>query len=80
MTVDVYGRPECTQCDWTKRHLDKRGVKYVYHDIDADPQARQAVEEAGILTLPMVVVTHHGRTDIWNGFKIDKIRGLSSND
>lgn len=74
MDIVVYGRPNCIQCRYTTRELDNLGIGYIYVDIDADPDAREAVEETGITTLP-VVVTADG---VFGGFKPDRLRALAS--
>ena len=37
MTVTVYSKPMCVQCDATKRALDKAGLPYDTVDITEDP-------------------------------------------
>jgi glutaredoxin-like protein NrdH len=74
--VRVYGKEECIQCSWTKKRLEKHNIPYVYHDIEADEQARKVVEEVGRLQLPLVVARLDTKTQSWNGFSPDKIDAL----
>lgn len=79
MTVAVYGRQECVQCRYTREHLDAAGVAYEYFDVYEDSYATDTVKAFGNLLLPLVIVTDaEGRViNRWNGFHIDKIKGLS---
>ena len=36
MSVTVYTLPNCSQCEATKRLLDKKGVSYTVADLDGD--------------------------------------------
>lgn len=72
--VVVYGRSDCIQCGYTTKELDKLGIEYVYVDIDEDGEAREAVAETGISSLPVVVAAQQ----VWGGFSPDKIRSLRS--
>lgn len=42
--VDVYGTGWCAASQTVRRLLDRLGVRYVYYDMDKDPQARQRVQ------------------------------------
>lgn len=74
MTVHVYGKPGCMQCEYTSKLLGKDGHDVHYHDILADPQARKAVEESGKMQLPLVVAGNQS----WNGFSPDRIKSLAA--
>lgn len=41
--VDVYGTSWCAASQAVRRLLDRLGVRYVYYDMEKDPQARQRV-------------------------------------
>lgn len=78
MTVVVYTRPNCIQCRYTTRELDRLALEYVKVNVDEDDEARDAVvaygRESGTTQLP-VVVTGAGT---WTGFSPDKLRALAS--
>lgn len=76
--VRVYGKPQCVQCEYTKKKLEANEIPYVYHDITADDEARQLVEETGRTQLPMVIAETESKTQMWYGFSPDKIRALSA--
>lgn len=79
MKVTVYTKPQCVQCEWTKKQLDRLGVTYESFDVTTDPEAREAVQHYatnGEVSMPVVVVTNGAHTTHWCGFKIGLIRGL----
>ena len=47
MTVTVYTKPACVQCNATYRALDKKGITYKSVDISADPAALEHVLSLG---------------------------------
>lgn len=70
--VTVYTKPNCPQCDATKRELVKRGIDYVPRDVSVDADALLDAQELGHRQLPVVV----NGDDHWSGFRPDKIAGL----
>ena len=82
MTITVYGRPECGQCEQTRKFLDRKGLSYSEINIDEDPEARKLVEDSAEqlhppTILPMVIVKHGGDVITWHGFRYDQLKGLS---
>lgn len=55
--IIVYGTNWCFDCKVTKRFLDRRGVEYVWVDIDEDHSARALVERinGGNRSVPTIV-------------------------
>lgn len=78
MTVDVYGKPKCVQCEYTNKLLRKEGHEVQYHDITKDEVARQIVEGSGYTQLPYVVAHLNDQDEIWHGLRPDRIKGLAS--
>lgn len=74
MTITVYSKPACVQCNATYRALDKLGVEYTVVDVTADEQALETVKSLGYIQAP-VVVTDGGH---WSGFRPDKITELAA--
>lgn len=72
MSITVYSKPSCVQCDATYRALDKHGIDYAVVDVTQDPEALAAVRELGYLQAPVVVAG----TEHWSGFRPDKIKAL----
>jgi glutaredoxin-like protein NrdH len=74
MSVTVYSKPACVQCDATYRALDKKGVQYTVVDISADAEALDLVRGMGYLQAPVVVAGD----DHWSGFRPDQIAKLAA--
>lgn len=72
MTVTVYTKPNCVQCDATKRTMDKLGIKYATVDITQDLEAYDMIISKGFQAAPVVITDD----DAWSGFNPDKISGL----
>lgn len=74
MSVTVYSKPACVQCDATYRALDRKGVEYTVVDITQDAEALQMVRDLGYLQAPVVVAgdTH------WSGFRPDQISAVAA--
>lgn len=70
----VYGKPDCKQCEFTTKLMDKEGIPYNYIDISINEAAHQEVKNMGYASAP-VVVAESGR---WSGFSPDKIKKLKS--
>lgn len=74
MSVTVYSKPSCVQCDATYRALDRKGVEYSVVDITEDAQALEMVRELGYLQAPVVVAGDAH----WSGFRPDQISALAA--
>ncbi|GLY17155.1 NrdH-redoxin [Kineosporia sp. NBRC 101677] len=74
MTITVYSKPACVQCDATKRALDKAGLAYEVIDITQDDTAREYVLSLGYLQAPVVVVGE----EHWSGYRPDRIKALAA--
>ena len=55
MTVTVYTKPACVQCNATYRALDKKGIAYEVVDMSQDPAALERVRALGFMQAPVVV-------------------------
>lgn len=73
MTVRVYTKPNCVQCEATKKALDKAGIAYEVIDVSTDQRALEYVRSLGYAQVP-VVVAWGGH---WSGYRPDRIRGLA---
>lgn len=72
MTVTVYTKPACVQCNATYRALDKKGIAYQSVDISQDAEALERLKALGYMQAPVVVTEQ----DHWSGFRPDKIEEL----
>ena len=57
MTVTVYTKPACVQCNATYRALDKKGITYQSVDISQDADALERLKALGYMQAPVVVTT-----------------------
>src|SRR6478672_9042357 len=74
MTITVYTKPACVQCNATYKALDKQGIAYEKVDISLDSEARDYVMALGYLQAPVVVAGN----DHWSGFRPDRIKSLGA--
>lgn len=74
MTITVYTKPACVQCNATQKALDKQGISYQTVDITEDPDARDFVMALGYLQAPVVVAGDNH----WSGFRPDRIKALAA--
>lgn len=72
MSITLYSKPRCVQCDATKRALTKRGIAFDEVDMATDLQALEYVKSLGFASAPVVVT----QDDSWCGFRPDKIKVL----
>lgn len=76
MSITVYSKPQCVQCDATKRALKRQGLEYTEIDLTQDTQAYEYVTSLGFVQAPVVVAGD----DAWSGFRPDKVKSLLSGD
>lgn len=74
MPVTVYTKPQCPQCELTKKLLEREGVTYRTVDIVDNPAALEKVKELGYLQAPVVVTGD----ETWSGFQPERIKKLAA--
>ena len=74
MSITVYTKPACVQCNATKKALDHAGLEYDLVDISVDEDARDYVMALGYVQAPVV----EANGEHWSGFRPDRIKGLAS--
>ena len=72
--VTVYTKPNCVQCEATKRHLNKNGIQYDTVDITQDISAYDKLIDLGYRAAPVVITDG----DSWAGYNPDKIDSLKA--
>lgn len=76
MSITVYSKPSCVQCDGTYRALNKSGLEYESIDVTQDEEALAFIrDKLGYQSAPVVYVdsaTH------WSGFRPDRIKALAA--
>ncbi len=73
MSITVYSKPSCVQCNATYRALDKAGLAYEVVDITEDSDARDYVMSLGHLQAPVVVADGQH----WSGYRPDQIKAVA---
>ena len=73
MSITVYTKPACVQCNATYKALDKAGISYEKVDISVDADAREYVMSLGYLQAPVVVAGDQH----WSGFRPDRLKALA---
>ncbi|MFK4790862.1 glutaredoxin-like protein NrdH [Microbacterium sp. ZW T5_56] len=74
MSVTVYTKPSCVQCNATYRALDSKGIEYEILDVTQDADALEQVKALGYMQAPVVIT----EGDHWSGFRPDKIDELAA--
>lgn len=74
MSVTVFSKPACVQCNSTYRALDKKGIAYKTVDMSVDADALDKMKELGFMQAPVVMTDD----DAWSGFRPDKIEELAA--
>ena len=72
MTITVYSKPACVQCNATYRALDKLDAEYTVVDISEDADARDYVMSLGHMQAPVVVAG----AEHWSGYRPDRIKSV----
>ena len=76
MTVTVFSKPSCVQCDATKRRLDKLDIPHEVIDVTEDHAALSRVTSWGYQQVPVVHVKTSTGEHHWAGYRPDLINGL----
>lgn len=73
MTITVYSKPMCVQCDATKRALTKQGLDYTTVDLSEDASALDYVKSLGYAQAPVVIAGDQH----WAGYRPDLIKQVA---
>ena len=73
MTITVYSKPSCPQCDATYRAMDKKGLVYEVVDLTQDAAAFEMVQGLGYMQAPVVIAGDKH----WAGFRPDQIAAVA---
>lgn len=71
MSVTVYTKDDCRQCDLTKTVLRREGIDFTEADL-TEPGNLEAAKSLGYLAAPVVVAGD----EHWAGFQPDRIKAL----
>lgn len=74
MSITLYTKDRCVQCNATKRALDKLHIEYDTVDVAADDEALAHITGMGYQQVPVV----EAGDAHWSGFRPDRIKELVS--
>lgn len=74
MSVIVYTKNQCSQCELTKRDMDILGIEYQIVDIEKDQEALNKLIQMGFRSAPVV----ESEGSYWAGYNQEKIKALVS--
>lgn len=74
MSITLYSKPDCPQCELTKRDMDILGISYQTVDISQEQDQLEKLASMGYRSAPVVETA----TDIWSGYDQEKIKNLVS--
>ncbi|MGX7075330.1 glutaredoxin-like protein NrdH [Globicatella sanguinis] len=73
-TVTVYSKPNCMQCNFTKKFLEDNSVEYTMIDVYENEDALNKIKEMGFQSLPVVEI--EGEEPFF-GFRPDRLEKLA---
>ena len=78
MTITVYSKPDCVQCDRTKFLMDREGIERTTIDVTQDAESLAYIKGLGYLSAPVVVIKDDNGevTNHWYGFRPDLINQI----
>ena len=71
--IIVYSKPNCMQCECTKRWLHETGIPYTAYDVTKNERCVNRVIQLGYQNLPVVYVDKKRH---WFGFRPDLMEEL----
>lgn len=77
MRIRVYSKPDCVQCDTTKRFMDKHGIRFESVDLTEDAISMDMVKELGYTQVPVVYLeSKQIGVKHWSGFRHGELENL----
>ncbi|GEK92016.1 glutaredoxin-like protein NrdH [Alkalibacterium kapii] len=73
VSVTVYSKPDCMQCQFTKKYLESKGIPFKEKDVNRDVNAIDEVKKLGFSSLPVVLAEG---IEAFNGFRPDMLNRL----
>ena len=71
--ITLYTKPNCMQCEMTKKFLKDNGIYAKIYDVSQDSEALATVKTLGYGAVPVVYVNE---TNHWYGFRPDELERL----
>lgn len=69
MSVELWTKPDCRNCDRTQMLLTQRGIEYSTRSFIEEPQLLEEARARGFASAPVVIADD----DAWCGLRPDKI-------
>ncbi|MCI1220049.1 MAG: glutaredoxin-like protein NrdH [Bifidobacterium sp.] len=76
MTVTVFTKYRCPQCEATKRQLTKQGIAFEVVDLAENPSTLEQLQQAGFRQAPIVITPDAS----WSGYRPDLIKQLATQE
>ncbi|MCH4209472.1 glutaredoxin-like protein NrdH [Bifidobacterium sp.] len=76
MTVTVFTKYRCPQCEATKRQLTKQGIDFDVVDLAENPSTLEQLQQAGFRQAPVVITPDAS----WSGYRPDLIKQLAAQE
>lgn len=73
MTITVFTKPQCQQCEATKHRLRDRGITFETVDLSENPATLAQLVQAGYRQAPVVITPDAA----WSGYRPDLIDQLA---
>ena len=54
MKITVYSKPNCMQCNFTKKYLEDAGIDFEVKDVSVSEEAKNELKELKFMSLPVV--------------------------
>lgn len=74
MTVTVFTKPRCPQCEATKRQLKRANIAFEVVDLTENPSTLEQLTQAGFRQAPVVITPDAS----WSGYRPDLIKQLAA--
>ena len=70
--IKLYSKPNCPQCNATKRALKNKGIFFEEIDLTKDQESLDKLVQMGYKSAPIVEYAN----EIWSGYQPDRIAAL----
>lgn len=71
--IKVYSKPNCMQCEFTKKFLKENGLQFEVRDVTESEKFKEEAFETGFTSLPIVIADGHKP---FAGFRPDMLEKL----
>ena len=72
--ITVYSKPNCMQCNFTKKYLEAKGAEFEEINAADKPEAIDELKLYGFNSMP--VVANGSLDDAWSGFRPERLEEL----